>query len=88
MADLTSYTGLCEAVADYLGRDDMTERIPTFIALAERRMNRELRLRVMERRSETSVLAGQSAVPLPWRGRRRKRVNSGRGSRRTSPCAR
>ena len=67
MADLTSYTGLCEAVADYLGRDDMTERIPAFIALAERRMNRELRLRVMERRSETSVPAGQSAVPLPWR---------------------
>lgn len=67
MADLTTYKGLCESVADYLGRDDMTERIPTFIALAERRMNRELRLRVMERRAETDVLAGQSAVPLPWR---------------------
>lgn len=67
MADLTTYKGLCEAVADYLGRDDMAERIPTFIALAEKRMNRELRLRVMERRSEASVLAGQSAVPLPWR---------------------
>ena len=67
MADLTMYKGLCEAVADYLGRDDMADRIPTFIALAERRMNRELRLRVMERRSETDVLAGQNAVPLPWR---------------------
>ena len=67
MSDLTSWTGLQEAVADYLGRDDMTDRIPTFIALAERRMNRELRLRVMERRAETDVLAGQSAVPLPWR---------------------
>lgn len=67
MADLTTYKGLCEAVADYLGRDDMTERIPTFISLAERRMNRELRLRVMERRAETDVLAGQNAVPLPWR---------------------
>ena len=67
MADLTSYTGLCEAVADYLGRDDMTERIPTFIALAERRMNRELRLRVMERRAETFVPAKERAVTLPWR---------------------
>lgn len=67
MADLTTYKGLCEAVADYLGRDDLTERIPTFVSLAERRMNRELRLRVMERRAETDVLAGQSAVPLPWR---------------------
>ena len=67
MADFTSWKGLCEAVADYLGRDDLTERIPAFIALAERRMNRELRLRVMERRAETDVSAGQSAVPLPWR---------------------
>ena len=67
MADLTSWKGLQESVADYLGRDDMTERIPTFISLAERRMNRELRLRVMERRAETDVLAGQNAVPLPWR---------------------
>ena len=67
MADLTNYEGLKAAVADYLGRDDMADRIPVFIALAERRMNRELRLRVMERRAETDVLCGQSAVPLPWR---------------------
>ena len=63
MADLTTFKGLCEAVADYLGREDLTERIPTFIRLAEQRMNRELRLRVMERRAETEVKAGQSAVP-------------------------
>jgi hypothetical protein len=67
MADLTTFKGLCEAVADYLGREDLTERIPTFIRLAEQRMNRELRLRVMERRAETEVQAGQAAVPLPWR---------------------
>lgn len=67
MADLTSYKGLCAAVADYLGRDDLTEQIPTFIRLAEARMNRELRLRVMERRAETDVPAFQSSVPLPWR---------------------
>lgn len=67
MADLTSYKGLCAAVADYLGRDDLTEQIPNFIRLAEKRMERELRLRVMERRAETEVLAHQDAVPLPWR---------------------
>ena len=67
MADLTTYDGLQAAIADYLGRSDLTERIPTFIALAERRMNRELRLRVMEHRAETAVQANQSAVPLPWR---------------------
>ena len=67
MADLTSFKGLCATVADYLGRDDLAEQIPTFIRLAEQRMNRELRLRVMERRAETDVPAGQKAVPLPWR---------------------
>ena len=67
MADLTSFKGLCDAVADYLGRDDLEAQIPTFIRLAETRMNRELRLRVMERRAETDVLAHQDAIPLPWR---------------------
>lgn len=67
MADLTTYEGLKAAVADYLGRDDLGERIPTFIRLAEKRMERELRLRVMERRAECDVAAGQGAVALPWR---------------------
>lgn len=67
MADVSSWEGLKAAVADWLGRDDLTERIPLFIRLAEKRMDRELRLRVMERRAVTAVQAGQRAVPLPWR---------------------
>lgn len=67
MADLSSFNGLCAAVAEWLGRDDLTVQIPTFIQLAEKRLNRELRLRVMERRAETDVQAFQDAVPLPWR---------------------
>ena len=67
MADLTTYAGLQAAIADWLGRDDLAERIPVFVALAEKRMNRELRLRCMERRAEAEVLKGQSAVPLPWK---------------------
>ena len=39
MADLTTYEGLKAAVADYLGRDDLGERIPTFIRLAEKRID-------------------------------------------------
>lgn len=67
MADLTTFKGLCEAVADYLGREDLTERIPTFIRLAEQRMNRELRLRVMERRAVATVDAGDLGAGLPNR---------------------
>jgi len=67
MADLTTYAGLKDAIADYLGRGDMTERIPTFIKLAEMRLNRELRMRVMERRATTDIVGGQKMVPLPWK---------------------
>lgn len=65
MADLTTYKGLCAVVADYLGRDDLTEQIPTFIRLAEKRIERELRLRVMERRSVATVDAGDLGASLP-----------------------
>ena len=67
MISFTNYEGLKAAVADWLGRDDLAERIPDFIALAERRMARELRPRVLERRAEAEVQAGQRFVPLPWR---------------------
>lgn len=66
MADLTTYSGLQAAVADYLGRDDLAERIPIFIRLAEQRMNRELRLRCMEQRADLAVTGGTNSVSLPW----------------------
>ena len=65
MADLTTYEGLKEAIADYLGRDDLEERIPTFIRLAEVRMNRDIRARVMERRAVRDIEAGCRGVKLP-----------------------
>lgn len=67
MADLTTYSGLQAAVADWIGRDDLAERIPTFIALAEKRMNRELRLRCMEQTATAALPAGTHIVELPER---------------------
>lgn len=67
MADLTTYSGLRAAVADYLGRDDLTSRIPDFIRMAEARLNRDVRMRVMERRAFHHINAGQDEVSLPWR---------------------
>lgn len=67
MADLTTYEGLKAAVADWLGRDDLSEQIPSFIRLAEKRMERELRLRAMERRAVRFVAAGTRGVALPGR---------------------
>ena len=67
MADLTTYAGLQAAVADWLGRDDLAEQIPIFIQLAEKRMNRELRLRVMEQTATAAIPAGTHIVELPER---------------------
>lgn len=64
---LSSYSELKDAVRQYLGREDLDELIPTFIRLAENRMDRDLRLRVMENRAKCQVKAGAGQVPLPWR---------------------
>ena len=45
---ISNYSELQTAVANWLDRDDLTARIPEFIALAEARFNRVLRLRSME----------------------------------------
>jgi len=43
-----NYSELNTAVANWLNRDDLTDRIPEFIVLAEARFNRVLRIRAME----------------------------------------
>lgn len=62
---LSTYTELKDAIADWLDRSDLTTRIPDFIALAEARLNRELRIRPMEVRSTLSLVAGQRYFALP-----------------------
>lgn len=52
---ITTYSELQTAVANWLGRDDLTARIPEFIALAEAKMNRTLRCFQQEGRSTASV---------------------------------
>lgn len=67
MADLTTYDGLKAAIADYLGREDLTERIPVFIRMWEQRGNRTLRLRAMEHRAHAPLPKGQGQMPLPMK---------------------
>ncbi len=62
---LSTYTELKDAIADWLDRSDLTARIPDFIALAEARLNRELRIRPMEVRSILELIAGQKYFALP-----------------------
>lgn len=65
---ITSYTTLCTAVANWLARSDLTDRIPEFITLFEAKANRELRCPQMEKRSYTSVSTSNTApefISLP-----------------------
>jgi hypothetical protein len=61
----TSYSDLKTEIANYLGRDDLTSQIPTFIRLAEDRLRRELRLRQMLKHSTATTTSGDSTVGLP-----------------------
>jgi hypothetical protein len=40
---LDTYDGLRQEIADYLTRDDLTAKIPTFVTLAEKQIKRRLR---------------------------------------------
>ena len=62
---LSTFTELKDAVADWLDRSDLTARIPDFIALAEARISRDLRIRPMEVRSIMYTSSGQKYFNLP-----------------------
>jgi len=62
---LSTYTNIKDAVADWLDRSDLTSRIPDFIALAETRINRDLRIRPMEVRSTMTTTADKRYFNLP-----------------------
>jgi hypothetical protein len=62
---LATYSDLQAAVADWLERGDLAGRIPDFITLAESRLNRMLRLRLMEGEAGLSSTAGARTIPLP-----------------------
>ena len=62
---ISTYSELTTAVANWLDRDDLTLRIPEFIALAEAKFNRVLRLRSMETKQTASTVGAQRNYNLP-----------------------
>ena len=68
---IQNYNELAAAVAAWLARGDLADRIPGFIALAEAAFNREFRVRAMEQRATAATVAGLAtpanvtALPLP-----------------------
>lgn len=61
---ITDYASLKQAIADWLARADLTNQIPTFIQLAEARMNKDLR--VLEMQAElVTALSTSKTLTLP-----------------------
>lgn len=75
---IDSYFTLQTAVENWLDRDDLSGRITEFISLAEARIARRLRVRGVEERSTTTLVAGQEYYSLPsdFLEARRVKVNS------------
>ena len=63
---LANYTNLQSAVADFLNRDDLTSVIPDFIALAEARLNRNIRVRQMIDTASLTINAREEALPTDF----------------------
>lgn len=63
---IATYADLKTSVADFLNRDDLTSVVPTFIRLAESRIDRELRHWRMEGRSTAELDTQYSAIPADF----------------------
>jgi hypothetical protein len=61
----SNYSALQTTIASYLGRTDLTAMIPTFISLAEARLQRELRTRPMLKSATATMTGGDNTVGLP-----------------------
>jgi hypothetical protein len=62
---ISTYAELQTAIANWLDRTDLTDRIPEFITLAESRIRRKLRVRGIEDRATTPLVSGQEYYSLP-----------------------
>ena len=62
---INTYSTLQTAVANWLDSNDLTDRIPEFISLAEATFNRTLRLRAMETTVSDTTPSGSKEDALP-----------------------
>jgi len=61
----TNYSALQTTIANYLGRTDLTSQISTFIQLAETRLARQLRTRLMLKSATATMTGGDNRVAVP-----------------------
>lgn len=63
---ISTFDELKTAIADWLNRDDLTSVIPSFIALAEANISRDLRDLRMHKRSSLSISSQYVSLPTDW----------------------
>ena len=74
---ISTFAELKTAIADFLNRDDLTSTIPTFIALAEAQINRDIRHYEMENRATAELTSQYLDRPSDWVETIRLHVTSG-----------
>ena len=77
---IASYSELKTAVGTWLHRSDITDQIPDFIALAEAKIYRRLRIRAMELSFSSAIASGVIAVPTGYVELKHARVDTNRSS--------
>ena len=70
-----TYGELKTAVANWLHRTDLTDRIPEFVALCESDLRRDLRLREMEDSTSVALTSTELAIPAGFIEARRVMVD-------------
>lgn len=60
-----TFAELKTAIGNWLNRSDLTDRIPEFIAMAEARMNRDSRLRVIDAVTRDTLSVSSQFTALP-----------------------
>lgn len=63
---LNTYSALKTSIGSWLNRADLTDQIPDFIAMAEARFNREIRVNSMLQRDVTTATNDFLALPNDW----------------------
>jgi hypothetical protein len=63
---LNTYSDLVTAIGTWLNRTDLASYIPDFIALAEERIYRSLRVKAMETALSSTISSGAIAVPSDY----------------------
>lgn len=63
---ISTFAELKTNIADFLNRDDLTSAIPTFIALAEAQINRDLRHWKMQSRTSLTIDSEFEDLPADW----------------------